>query len=263
MERMVVVDSAISSFDVDKLKVEVYPDRRVAGKRAASVVSDRIVKLLGGQEEVRMIFAAGPSQNEFLEELSGAGGVNWSGVVAFHMDEYVGLKNDAKELWGTFMKERLFGKLNFKATHYLNPEPGDPEQECERYAGLIKEAPIDIVCMGIGENGHIAFNDPAVADFNDPRIVKIVDLDEICRQQQVHDGCFASVDRVPRQAMTVTIPAMMSARFLSIVVPGPTKSGAVRDSLKGEISTRCPASVLRRHDEAVMFLDVRSAAEVI
>ena len=227
------------------------------------VVRDRIVKLLSGQESVRIIFAAGPSQNEFLEELSLVKGVAWTRVVAFHMDEYVGLKRNSKELWGSYMKEKLFGKLDFKKVHYLDPEPQEPEEECKRYAALIEEAPIDIVCLGIGENGHIAFNDPGVADFNDPETMKIVNLDEICRQQQVHDGCFASVEQVPRQAMTVTVPPMLSANFLSIVVPGPAKAKAVLDTLKGEITTSCPASILRRHKDAVLFLDVQSAAEVM
>ncbi len=257
------MSNVISSFNVEKLKVEVYPDRASAGKRAAFVVRDRVADILSRQRDVRMIFAAGPSQNEFLAELSLVQGVDWSKVVAFHMDEYVGLNRDAKELWGRFMKERLFGRLSFKEVHYLNPEPADPDDECRRYAGLLEEAPIDIVCLGIGENGHIAFNDPGVADFNDPQTVKVVDLDGTCRQQQVHDGCFASVEQVPRQAMTVTIPPMLSAHFLSIVVPGPTKTRAVRDSLKGEVSTRCPASILRQHDDAIMFLDVQSASEVV
>lgn len=257
------MNGAISTFKVDKLKVEVYPDRRTAGKRAASVVKERIVKLLSGQKSVRIIFAAGPSQNEFLEELSLLREVDWSRVIAFHMDEYVGLRSDSKELWGRFMREKLFGKVNLKEAHYLNPEPSDPEEECRRYAALIKQSPIDIVCLGIGENGHIAFNDPGVADFNDPQAVKIVDLDGICRQQQVHDSCFPSIEHVPKQAMTVTIPPMLSANFLSIVVPGPTKAKSVHESLKGEVSTECPASILRQHDDAVMFLDVQSAAEVM
>ena len=253
----------ISAFKVEKLQVAVYPDRRSAGRQAALVVRDRMVNLMSRQTEVRMIFAAGPSQNEFLDELSAVNGVDWSKVVAFHMDEYVGLKMDSNELWGKFMRDKLFGKLNFKETFYLNSEPKSPEEECNRYAALINDGPIDIVCMGIGENGHIAFNDPGVADFKDPRTVKLVDLDAACRQQQVHDGCFASLEQVPKQALSLTIPPMFSAHFLSIVVPGPTKSRAVRDSLKGEVSTRCPASILRRHSDAIMFLDVHSAAEVM
>ncbi len=257
------MSNAISIFNVEKLKVNVYSDRRSTGKQAASVVRDRIGGLLSHEENVRIIFAAGPSQNEFLEEMTLVEGIDWSRVVAFHLDEYVGVRKDSKDSWGNFLKERIFAKLNFKEIHYLNPEPTDLTKECERYAALIKEAPIDIVCLGIGENCHIAFNDPGVANFSDPRVVKVVDLDQTCRQQQVNDGCFTSVADVPKQAMTMTIPPLLSAHFLSVVVPGPTKSTAVFRTLKGEISTNCPASILRRHEDAVLFLDVDSASKVL
>ena len=254
---------AIFTFRVDKLQVEVYEDRRAMGARAAEAVAERLKILLSAQESVRMIFAAAPSQNELLEELASANGIDWSRVTAFHMDEYVGLKSDASQLFGNFLKERIFSRVNFKAVNYMNPNASNVGLECERYAGLVSEAPIDIVCMGIGENGHIAFNDPGIADFNDPKKVKVVRLDEKSRQQQVNDGCFSCIDEVPTHAMTLTVPALLSGHFLCVVVPGPTKAEAVYKTLKGDISTECPASVLRRHDNAMMFLDRKSAAKIL
>ncbi len=252
----------ISNFMTDKLNTEVYIDRKDLGQRASSVVAEKLKELLRAKQDVRMIFAAAPSQNEFLDALSSANGIDWSRVTGFHMDEYVGLKSDASQLFGNFLKERIFGRVNFKEVHYLNPNPSYVRQECERYSALLTEGPIDIVCMGIGENGHIAFNDPAVADFNDPKKVKVVELDQKSRQQQVNDGCFFAIEEVPTHAMTLTIPTLLSGHFLCVVVPGPTKAEAVYRTLRGEISTKCPASVLRRHDNAMMFLDRDSASKI-
>ncbi|MCL5266667.1 MAG: glucosamine-6-phosphate deaminase [Bacteroidetes bacterium] len=254
---------AISTLRIDKLNVEVYRNRKEMGARAASVVVERLKKLLSDQENVRMIFAAAPSQNELLEELASAKGIDWSRVTAFHMDEYVGLKKGAEQSFGTFLNRKIFSKVNFGRVHYINPNPNSPSEECERYSALLGEAAIDIVCLGIGENGHIAFNDPDAADFNDPQRVKVVNLDNRSRQQQVNDGCFSSVTEVPKQAITLTIPSLFSARFMCTVVPAATKAEAVRRTIKGEISTRCPASILRRHENAALFLDADSAAEIL
>jgi glucosamine-6-phosphate deaminase len=147
-----------------------------------------------------------------------------------------------------------------RAVHLINGQAADPQQECERYGALLSQRPIDLVCLGIGENGHLAFNDPPVADFSDPALVKVVELDEMCRLQQVHDGAFRSVEEVPRSALTLTIPALMSAGCLSAAVPGPAKAEAVRNALEGPLETRCPASILRTHPNAALFLDTASAS---
>jgi len=139
----------------------------------------------------------------------------------------------------------------------MKPEP-DPEAACAHYAALLAEAPIDIVCMGIGVNGHIAFNDPPVADFNDPLDVKVVDLDQTCRQQQVDDECFPNIDAVPRRAMTLTVPRLLAADSIFCVVPGRHKRDAVRGALHGSISTQCPASILRTHPDCTILLDKES-----
>jgi len=257
-----IVKNAISLFKVDKLKVEIYPDRLSMGRQAALAVSEKLKVLTSMQLNVRIVFAAAPSQNEFLSELASAKGINWSRVTAFHMDEYIGLNNNAEQKFGNFLKKRIFDKVNFKKVNYINSQSENPNGECKRYSELLNEAPIDIVCLGIGENGHIAFNDPAFADFNDTKTVKIVKLDDVSRQQQVNDGCFTSINEVPKEAITLTIPAMFSAKYLFTVVPGSTKKTAVYKTLYGKINSDCPATILRKHDNAVLYLDSQSASKI-
>lgn len=244
---------------VDSLQVEVFPSRQQMGQAGADDASACIAKLLGQQERLRMVFAAAPSQNEFLAALRAHTELKWQRIEAFHMDEYLGLPEGAPQSFGQFLHEHIFKHLPFGRVEYIRSVVDNPQAECERYAALLAEAPIDIVCAGIGENGHIAFNDPAVADFNDPLAVKVVTLDEICRQQQVNDGAFPSLDAVPRQAITLTIPTLMSAKYIYCVVPGPTKIQAVYHTLNDDISPECPATILRTHQTAVLYLDSVSA----
>jgi glucosamine-6-phosphate deaminase len=243
------------------MKVEVYKTRAEMGVAAAVRVASTVNELLGQQESVNIIFAAAPSQNEFLKGLLEAS-IDWGRVRAFHMDEYIGLAPEAPQAFGNFLRERLFGKAGFLAVHYIDGGATDLKKECERYAGLLLKYPPDIVCMGIGENGHIAFNDPPVADLNDPYMVKVVELDLPCRQQQVNDGCFLRLDLVPTHALTLTVPALMAGRFVYCIVPGPLKAGAVYNTLYQEIAAAYPASVLRRHAHAELFLDVDSAEKI-
>jgi len=244
------------------MKVEVYKTRAEMGATAVMRVSAKINELLGQQESVNIIFAAAPSQNEFLKELLEAS-IDWGRVRAFHMDEYIGLAPEAPQGFGNFLRERLFEKAGFLAVHYIDGGATDLKKECERYAGLLLKYPPDIVCMGIGENGHIAFNDPPVADLNDPYVVKVVELDQSCRQQQVNDGCFLRLDLVPTHALTLTVPALMAGRFIYCIVPGPLKAEAVYNTLHQEIDAAYPASVLRRHAHAELFLDVDSAEKIV
>jgi len=252
--------SIISEYTFDHLRTIVYEDRNSMGKAAANYVEEVINKLLVEQDEIRMVFAAAPSQNEFLAELINKN-IDWKNVIAFHMDEYVGLKAGADELFGTFLRKNIFDKVNFKKVHFINPIYYDLDAECARYSRLLSERSIDIVCMGIGENGHLAFNDPPVADFNDPKSVKVVELDKACRAQQVNDGCFKKIEDVPTHAITLTIPTLISAKFLSVVVPGKSKATAVKNTLMGKITTDCPSTILRMRDNAVLFLDKDSAAK--
>ena len=232
------------------------------GAAAAYDVSVRMRQMAGDKHALRMVFAAAPSQNEFLQALRLTNDLDWQRVAAFHMDEYIGLPADAPQGFGFFLRERLLGRVPFGRVEYIDGNAQDVSAECERYAGLLAESPLDIVCAGIGENGHMAFNDPHVADFADPKLVKTVTLDDVCRLQQVHDGAFATLDDVPKMAMTMTMPALMSAAHVCCVVPASTKAEAVRNTLQGPIGEDCPATIMRRHADAVLYLDEDAAALV-
>ena len=244
----------------DLLSVQIYETRAQMGQAAAKDIKARILALLAVKETINMIFAAAPSQNEVLAALAGDREIPWNRVNAFHMDEYIGLPADAPQGFGNFLKEHIFGLADFKSVSYIDISATDAEKECERYAALLAENPTDIVVMGIGENGHIAFNDPPVADFNDKKMVKPVVLDEICRNQQVNDDCFAKIDDVPKMAITLTVPTLFAGDYLFCIVPAATKAKAVRDTLCGEIGETCPATVLRRHENAVLYLDGDSSS---
>jgi len=246
-------------FKADSLAVRIYDSRPGMGNAAAIMVCEKLTELFSYQQFVNMIFAAAPSQNEFLQALVERKDIEWQRVNAFHMDEYIGLGDDAPQRFGAFLKEKIFGHLPFRSVNYIDGNAPDPQLECRRYAELLLQKPPDIVCIGIGENGHIAFNDPHVANFNDPLVVKIVDLDEPCRQQQVNDRCFAALDDVPTHAITLTVPALMAGRYICCMVPGKNKTAAVFDTIYGGITEYCLASALRRHPNAILFLDTDSA----
>jgi len=252
----------VSAFVIDNLSVRVYPDRSAMGSEAAQMVGDKIIALLTGQDCVNIIFAAAPSQNEFLAALVQNTSVDWTKVNAFHMDEYIGLPENARQTFASFLDEKIFGRLPFKTINYLNSNAADVRDECERYAALLRNYPPDIVCMGIGENGHLAFNDPPVADFNDREQVKIVELDTECRQQQVNDDCFSRIDDVPTHAITLTIPALMAGRYLYCMVPGIKKAKAVFNTMNEGIVEAYPSTILRQHTNAILFLDQESSAVV-
>lgn len=246
----------------DLLRVLVFENRRQMGQAAARDVAATITELLGKQDFVNMIFAAAPSQNEFLEALIAAQGIDWQRINAFHMDEYIGLPENDARLFASFLQEKIFGRLPFHTINYIDGNAADSQAECLRYAELLQQYPPDIVCMGIGENGHLAFNDPPVADFNDPEAVKVVTLDAACRQQQVNDGCFGTITEVPVSAITLTIPALLSAKYSYCMVPGEKKAQAVYNTLHREIIERYPSTILRRHPAAVLYLDTNSSALV-
>ncbi len=249
----------MKSFKKDKLEVRIFENRTLMGEASARDIKATIAKLLETKEEINMIFAAAPSQNDVLKALVEDKTIAWNRVNAYHMDEYIGLDKDAPQGFGNFLKSHIFGLVPFKSVNYIDITTTDPEKEAERYGKLLNENLTDIVIMGIGENGHIAFNDPPVADFKDAKTVKPVKLDEICRQQQVNDGCFATIDDVPTHAMTLTVPTLVRAPYLFCIVPAPTKANAVYETLNGTIDEHCPASVLRLHDNAVLYLDDQSS----
>jgi glucosamine-6-phosphate deaminase len=248
-------DSRDATHRCSNLQVLKYADRATMGKAAAEMVSQKIRESLNQQQFVNMIFAAAPSQNEFLSALIGNETIDWERVNAFHMDEYIGLPENDQRTFASFLKEKIFGKLPFNTVNYINGNTAKPDAEGKRYAELLSKYPTDIICMGIGENGHIAFNDPHVADFNDPVKVKIVSLDEECRQQQVNDKCFDLLDEVPTHAITLTIPALMAAKYSYCMVPGEKKAKAVFNTLNAEVNEKCPATILRKHENALLFID--------
>lgn len=227
------------------------------GSQAAAGIADKVRTCLRQQDGIRMVFAAAPSQAEMLAALIAEKDIHWRRVTAFHMDEYLGLPPGSRQRFGNWLRRAIFDRLPFQAVHLI--EPGDdPEQSTADYALKLNEAPIDIVCCGIGINGHLAFNDPP-ADFDDPFTVKAVTLDAQCRQQQVDDRSFATLDQVPTQALTMTVPALMAGHAIFCTVPGEAKSDAVRRALLGPLDPMCPASALRRHPHCTIYLDQESA----
>ena len=249
------------TFKADKLSVNIYDTRKNMGAAAAADIAACIKELLGRKSEIYMIFAAAPSQNEMLEALIADKEIEWNRVHALHMDEYVNLPSDAPQGFGNFLRRTIFDRVPFASVNLIGTD-ADSEATCRRYDALLAANKVDIVCMGIGENGHIAFNDPHVADFNDPRRIKKVDLDQKCRQQQVNDGCFQTIDQVPTHALTLTIPTLYNVANIFCVVPAATKAEAVKNTVNGPVSEICPASILRTHDNAILYTDNDSAAQI-
>lgn len=248
-------------FKKEKLNVKVFEDRPALGAAAAETFTKKVAELLESKEYVNVIFASAPSQNEFLAELNQKD-IEWNRINAFHMDEYVGLDKDHPAGFGNFLKDRLLQNVKCREVHYMNGNAPDIQEECARYADLLTKYPTDIVILGIGENTHLAFNDPHVADFNDPLVVKVVDLDQDCRVQQVNDGCFPNIDEVPTHALTITMPALFKSTFAYAIVPGSFKANAIAHTINSDISELYPSTILRRHDNATLFIDENSASQL-
>ena len=238
----------------DRVQLKVFHTRQEMGWTAAKEAARTIQKLLEEKEEINCIFAAAPSQNDFLENLILEPNVEWQRIHAYHMDEYVGFGIGHPNSFNEFLNRSIFSKVPFKSVHLINGA-NDPTEEAECYGKQLDAISVDIVFLGIGENGHIAFNDPGVADFHDNQTVKIVALDPLCRQQQVNDGCFPTLDDVPKEALTVTVPKLASARVHFCIVPTKKKQNAVYRSLTGPIEEKCPGSVLRKCNEVYMYID--------
>lgn len=252
----------IKELKVDSLQVYVYESRSEMGQAAYEHYKERVEQLQKSTDIIRAIFAAAHSQSDFFEALCKDTEIAFERIDAFHMDEYMGLGKNAPQNFGNFLKEVIFSKKAFHNVFYVQSDAKNIEAECRRYEALLKLAPMDIISLGIGENGHIAFNDPHEADFEDPKWVRETSLDDICRQQQVNDGEFAHIDEVPTKALTLTIPALMSCKSVVGIVPDQRKAQAVYDTLMGPISESCPASILRTHQDAVLFLD-KDAAKLL
>lgn len=255
--------SLLKEISAGSLKVKVFENRAQMGVDAAKDIAECIKKLQSEKDEINIIFAAAPSQNDTIGALIATDGIEWGKINAFHMDEYVGLAKDAPQGFGNFLKACLFDKVPFKSVNYIYSETETAEEICARYSELIKNNPIDIVCLGIGENAHIAFNDPWVAEFDDKEIIKRVKLDETCRNQQVNDGCFAKLEDVPKEALTLTIPVLYNANYLFCSVPAPTKADAVYNTVNCDITEDVPATIMKKHANAIMYCDADSAAKIL
>ena len=238
-----------------RLRTVVLPDRRAMAEAAARHAAERLRASLAGRPRARVIFAAAASQAEMLDALARQEGIDWSRVDAFHLDEYVGLAKGDPRSFGRWLQDHIWDRVRPGRVELLDGANDDPEAEAQRYGALLDDGGIDLGLIGIGENGHLAFNDPHVADFDDPLTVKAVEIDDTSRHQQVRDGAFRAFEDVPRLALTVTMRPILASRSLSVVVPGAQKADAVTRTLDGPIETACPASGLRRHPDAVLFVD--------
>lgn len=247
-------------FQADALPVRVYETQDEMARDAAHLAHDYLTQVLDSQATAACILATGNSQIQFLDHLIALGVIDWSRVTLFHMDEYLGIEPTHKASFRRYMREKVEARVRPRQFHYIEGDALLPLEECKRYAQLLSAQPIDLCCLGVGENGHLAFNDPPVADFDDPYKVKIVKLDLACQKQQVGEGHFPNIEAVPQYAITLTIPMLCSAHKMFCVAPEKRKAQAVKDMLTSPINTACPASVLRRQSNATLFLDTESAA---
>lgn len=250
----------VKTFQVDALAVRVYPTQAELARDVAKIAQQHLQEVLAKKSSAAVILATGNSQIRFLEQLIALGGVDWWRLTLFHMDEYLGIDANHSASFRRYMRERVEQRVKPKVFHYLQGDAALPLDECKRYSELLSTQPIDLCCLGIGENGHLAFNDPPVANFEDPHKVKLVQLDHACRQQQVSEGHFPSMNAVPQYAFTLTIPTLCSAARMLCIAPEKRKAAPVRDALQGPITTACPASILRRQPQATLFLDADSAS---
>jgi glucosamine-6-phosphate deaminase len=250
----------VDSRKVDELDVRIFATPHDLAADAAQMAQRYLRETIAAQGTATVILATGNSQIAFLEALIALGEVDWSKVTLFHMDEYLGIDANHRGSFRRYMRERVEARLNPEQFHYIEGDASQPLAECARYAGLLGARPVDLCCLGIGENGHLAFNDPPVAEFDDPQRIKLVKLDEACRQQQVDEGHFPDLASVPHYAFTVTIPALCAARRMLCIVPEPRKARAVKAALVGPIQPTCPASFLRRQGHCTLFLDRDSAS---
>lgn len=250
----------VRSFQAEALAVRIYSSLEDMAVAAALEAHACLRQALGAQGRAAVILASAASQVRFLEVLTGLAGLEWSRVTLFHMDEYLGIGPGHPASFRRFLRERVEERVRPLVFHYLQGESLLPLDECQRYAALLQAQPVDLCCLGIGENGHLAFNDPPVASFDDPHAVKLVKLDEACRQQQVGEGAFPDLAAVPQYAFSLTLPRLCAAGRMVCVVPERRKARAVRDALRGPVGTACPASFLRRQPHATLFLDADSAS---
>ena len=246
---------------VEQLDIEIFDETVDMGFAAANFVAQKINMAITEKGVAHVILATGTSQFPFLKALKEKD-IDWKKVIVFHLDEYRGISDAHPASFRKYLNERILNEVNPKKVYLINGDADDIEGAMNAYSEALEKHPIDIACIGIGENGHVAFNDPPVANFNDLKKIKIVDLDEDCRKQQLGEGWFPTLEDVPKQALTLTIPIILSAKSISCVVPDVRKAAAVKNTLQAEISTVCPATILRTHSDIKLFLDKGSASKI-
>ncbi len=251
----------ITEIQKDKLNVQVYDTPDSMGKAAAVSVAAKLSETIKEKGFANLILATGASQFSFLEQLQKED-IDWKKITVFHLDEYKDMPITHPASFRKYLKERILDIVQPKEVYYLEGDAENIETILESYEELLKIHPVDVACIGIGENGHIAFNDPPVADFNDPKLVKVVELDDACRKQQLGEGWFPTFDDVPTHALSLTIPAIMGCKHISCVVPDERKAEAVYNTLNADISTACPATILRTHPDIILYLDKGAASKL-
>ena len=254
------MNTATTSFHVEDLLVQIYKSETEMAQDVAEIVQKYLYKLLQEQETIALLLATGNSQLKFLDALITLGGIDWSKINLFHLDEYLGINADHPASFRYYLRERVEKRVFPKQFYYIEGDALEPVGECDRYTKLLKAQPIDLCLLGVGENGHLAFNDPAVANFEDAASVKLVKLDQVNRQQQVKTGYFPNLESVPQYAFTVTIPMICAAKKIICLAPETRKAKIVKEILHESINTNCPASILRTQPQAVLCLDVNSAS---
>lgn len=252
----------VKHFQMGTMKVEVHPSRELMGAAAARAAAEALKELGQSHETIAAIFATGASQLDTLDALTKIENLPWAQVRGFHMDEYIGLPIDHAASFRGYLREKLTQKVHMKEFFEVDGTAPDPEQVCRIYAEKLRSFDPQLCLLGIGENGHLAFNDPATANFNDPLDVKVVHLDSMCRQQQAAEGWFNTSQDVPESAITLTIPTLLRVPKLIVSVPGSRKAKIIRRALEEAISTECPATILRTHPDVTVYLDKDSAAQL-
>ena len=241
-----------------QLKIKILTDRESLGRAAADHAARSLRRVIRDQGNARIIAATGVSQFEFLDALTSEPEIDWGRVEVFHLDEYVGLPITHPASFRKYLFERLIHKTGITRYHLLDGD-GDPQSSIRQIGSKLQSKPADIAFAGIGENGHLAFNDPP-ADFKTEEPYLIVDLDDACRQQQVNEGWFSKLTDVPKKAISMSVREILRAKEIIVVVPDTRKAHAVKCCLEGEVSPMVPASILRNHSNATIYLDTDSAA---
>ncbi len=253
------MNQLIKKLKAEKLNLEIYQDETSAGVASANFVAEKLNTVIAERGSANLILATGASQFAFIEAIKKLN-VDWSKITVFHLDEYKNLPETHPASFRKYLKERILNEIKPAKAYLINGDAENLDEMVKDYEALLKKYPVDVACIGIGENGHIAFNDPGVADFNDTKLVKVVQLDDACRNQQLGEGWFPAFDDVPKEAVSLTITAIMNCKVISCLCPNKRKANAIYNTVYAPISTDCPSTILRTHPDTVIFLDKDSAS---